>query len=208
MASRLGPAHPRGITWNGAGAWLIFSQSRQENFSRTVSITFHWRGTDSSVRVTSSPSLRKPTAAAAFARRRRIDHHPLARKMVGERVALSALARKSANRRRLGDCLAPPPVRLPSRRFQLFERQRQLVDQPRRALRSSVRRPGAQASRSASFCCAISAPSSDAFARATAAPLQPLTPSRARANASFRAHCLRQAASRSASMQRSESYIE
>jgi hypothetical protein len=41
MASRLGPAHPRGITWNGAGVWLIFSQSRQENFSRTVSITFH-----------------------------------------------------------------------------------------------------------------------------------------------------------------------
>jgi hypothetical protein len=47
------------MTWNGAGAWLIFSQSRQENFSRTVSITFHWRGTDSSVRVTSSPGLRK-----------------------------------------------------------------------------------------------------------------------------------------------------
>src|ERR1700709_2883263 len=59
MANRLGPAHPRGITWNGAGAWLIFSQSRQVNFSRTVSTTFHWRGTDSSVRVTSSPSLRK-----------------------------------------------------------------------------------------------------------------------------------------------------
>jgi hypothetical protein len=31
--------------WNGAGAWLIFSQSRQQlNFSRTVSITFHRRG--------------------------------------------------------------------------------------------------------------------------------------------------------------------
>ena len=29
------------MTWNGAGAWLIFSQSRQVNFSRTVSITFH-----------------------------------------------------------------------------------------------------------------------------------------------------------------------
>ncbi|MEY9442246.1 hypothetical protein ABIF14_009396, partial [Bradyrhizobium elkanii] len=41
MANRLGPAHPRATAWNGAGAWLIFSQSRQENFSRTVSITFH-----------------------------------------------------------------------------------------------------------------------------------------------------------------------
>jgi hypothetical protein len=36
---------------------MIFSQSRQENFSRTVSITFHRRGVVSSVRVTSSPSL-------------------------------------------------------------------------------------------------------------------------------------------------------
>jgi hypothetical protein len=59
IASRLGPAHPRATAWNGAGIWLIFSQSRQENFSRTVSITFHWRGTTSSVRVTSSPSLRR-----------------------------------------------------------------------------------------------------------------------------------------------------
>ena len=59
MANRLGPAHPRATAWNGAGAWLIFSQSRQLNFSRTVSTTFHWRGTHSSVRVTSSPSLRK-----------------------------------------------------------------------------------------------------------------------------------------------------
>src|SRR2546421_12296588 len=59
MASRLGPAQPLATAWNGAGAWLIFSQSRQVNFSRTVSTTFHWRGTDSSVRVTSSPSLRK-----------------------------------------------------------------------------------------------------------------------------------------------------
>jgi hypothetical protein len=41
------------MAWNGAGAWLIFSQSRQLNFSRTVSITFHWRGITSSVRVTS-----------------------------------------------------------------------------------------------------------------------------------------------------------
>src|SRR2546430_13563613 len=59
IASRLGPAQPLATAWNGAGAWLIFSQSRQVNFSRTVSTTFHWRGTDSSVRVTSSPSLRK-----------------------------------------------------------------------------------------------------------------------------------------------------
>jgi hypothetical protein len=34
------------------------SQARQENFSRTYAITFHWRGISSSVSVTSSPILR------------------------------------------------------------------------------------------------------------------------------------------------------
>ena len=57
MASRDGPAQPRGMAWNGAGGWAMASQSRQENFSRTVSTTFHWRGMTSSVRVTSSPSF-------------------------------------------------------------------------------------------------------------------------------------------------------
>ena len=44
MASRFGPAQPRGTVWNGAGACEIFSQLRQVNFSRTVWITFHRRG--------------------------------------------------------------------------------------------------------------------------------------------------------------------
>jgi hypothetical protein len=35
----------------------MVSQSRHENFSRTCWITFHWRGTTSSVSVTSSPSF-------------------------------------------------------------------------------------------------------------------------------------------------------
>jgi hypothetical protein len=45
------------ITWNGAGAWLIFSQSRQVNFSQTCWITFQDFGIASSVSVISSPSL-------------------------------------------------------------------------------------------------------------------------------------------------------
>src|SRR5437763_9671421 len=57
MARRLGPAKPRGVTWNGAGGWVILSQSRHENFSRTVWITFHCRGMTSSVSVISSPSF-------------------------------------------------------------------------------------------------------------------------------------------------------
>ena len=45
------------MAWNGAGGCVIVSQSRQEKRSRTVWITFHWRGTTSSVSVTSSPSF-------------------------------------------------------------------------------------------------------------------------------------------------------
>ena len=45
------------MTWNGAGGWVIFSHDRQVNFSRTVWITFHCRGTTSSVSVIVSPSL-------------------------------------------------------------------------------------------------------------------------------------------------------
>jgi hypothetical protein len=29
MASRFGPAKPRGVTWNGAGGWVMVSQARQ-----------------------------------------------------------------------------------------------------------------------------------------------------------------------------------
>ena len=75
--------------------------------------------------------LAQAVAAAAFARRRRIDHHPLARQMLGEGLALGALARKSAHRRRLGDSSFRRQLVFCGVSFQLFERQRQLVDQPR-----------------------------------------------------------------------------
>ena len=39
------------------GGWVIVSQARHENFSRTVWITFHCRGITSSVSVMSSPSF-------------------------------------------------------------------------------------------------------------------------------------------------------
>lgn len=53
MARKLGPAQPRGVTWNGAGGCVIFSKFRQANFSRTVWITFHESGITSSFSVTS-----------------------------------------------------------------------------------------------------------------------------------------------------------
>jgi hypothetical protein len=45
---------PRGVTWNGAGGWVLVSQSRQENFSRTVWITYQCRGIISTVAMISS----------------------------------------------------------------------------------------------------------------------------------------------------------
>ena len=57
VASRFGPAQPRGVAWKGAGGCEILSQSRQVNFCRTVWITFHRRGMTSRVSVTSSPTF-------------------------------------------------------------------------------------------------------------------------------------------------------
>ena len=57
VASRFGPANPRGVTWKGAGGCVIVSQSRHENRSRTVWMTFQRRGITSRVSVTSSPSF-------------------------------------------------------------------------------------------------------------------------------------------------------
>jgi hypothetical protein len=70
-----GPGPAARDTWKGAGACAIFSQSRHENFSRTVWMTFHERGITSSVSVTSSPSLeggccRRPGRNRGRARRR------------------------------------------------------------------------------------------------------------------------------------------
>ena len=61
VASRFGPAQPRGVAWKGAGGCDIRWQSRHVNFSRTVWITFHRRGITSSVSVTSSPIFDSPS---------------------------------------------------------------------------------------------------------------------------------------------------
>ena len=71
VASNCGPMKPRGVAWNGAGGWVIFSQSRQVNFSRTVSMTLKRRGISSNVLVTSSPIL-----PAAIRRNRRSSSEP------------------------------------------------------------------------------------------------------------------------------------
>ena len=80
--------------------------------------------------------LAQAIAAAASTSCRRIDHHPLAGKMIGEGIAFGARARKSANSRRPGDSFFGRKLVFGGAGFQLFKRKRQLVDQARRAFRS------------------------------------------------------------------------
>ena len=87
------------VGWNGAGGWVIVSQARHENFSRTVWITFQWRGITSSVSVISSPSL------ASFADRsrdslRRGDNDAFARQMSRQWFARRPLALERCDRLR------------------------------------------------------------------------------------------------------------
>jgi hypothetical protein len=75
--------------------------------------------------------LAQAIAAAARAGRRRIDHHPLARQVVGEGVALGAPAGEGADRRRLGDRLFRRQFIFGGGGLQFLELKRQLVDQSR-----------------------------------------------------------------------------
>ena len=185
------------MTWNGAGAWLIFSQSRQVELLPHrldhLPLTRHQFQRAGHVLA----ELAQAIAAAALTRRRRIDHHALAGKMVRERIALGALARKSAHRRRLGDRLLRRKFVFRGVGLQLFECKRQLVDQPRRALRSLAVDLALQLGDPQVSAAAISALSSDAFATRFASA------SRVTANASFSAAMSSGRASRSASMKRS-----
>src|SRR5439155_9008719 len=79
--------------------------------------------------------LAQAVAAAAFASRWRIDHHPLAGEVRGERLALGALTCKSPHRGRLGHSPLSRQFVLGGVGLQLFECQGQLFDQPRRTLR-------------------------------------------------------------------------
>jgi hypothetical protein len=79
--------------------------------------------------------LAQAIAAAARASRRRIDHHALARQMVGERVSLGAPAGEGAHRCRLRGRLFRRQLVFCGARRQFLELERQLADQLRRPLR-------------------------------------------------------------------------
>ena len=128
---------------------MIVSQSRQENFSRTVWITFHWRGITSSVSVMSSPSfdsLRR-TAARAALRRRRSTTRSRGR-CSGNGLRDGPLALEGLDGLRLGRRLLGRQLVLGRRRLQLLQLKLHLVEEPRLALRAACRRARAAASRS------------------------------------------------------------
>ncbi len=133
MASRFGPAQPRGTAWKGAGAWVMLSQARQEKRSRTVWITVHWRGTTSSVSVTSSPIFDRRVSAAARAGARARHHDAHARQVGREGLArrLSTFCLRR-HRRPGGGFLGRENVD-GRRGFQLLELQLVLVDEALRA---------------------------------------------------------------------------
>jgi hypothetical protein len=67
-------------------------------------------------------------AAAALAGLRRIDDHPFAREMLGERLAFATRARKPTYSRRPGDGPFRRKLVFSRGGLELFERQRQLLN--------------------------------------------------------------------------------
>ena len=91
------------MAWKGAGAWrdLLAIAARELLAHRLDHLPLTGLRFQRPRHVLAK--LAQPVAAAACAGRRRRDHHAFAGKMVGERIAVGTLARKSANVRRLGD---------------------------------------------------------------------------------------------------------
>src|SRR6185312_15340134 len=99
----------RGTTWNGAGAWWMPSQSRHENFSRTLRLRSGQAVLDHLPLAGDHlerlgdvlAQLAEPCAAAAWTGRRTRHDYPLTRQMLGERLARRPLARERRHVRRL-----------------------------------------------------------------------------------------------------------
>ena len=116
------PARPRAIGWNGAGGWVMVSQARQENFSRTVWITFHCRGMHLQ-RLGDRLAQLGELAAAARAGGRRREDHALARQMRRQRRAHRLAPGEAVDRSRRLACAAVGGRVLRRGGFQLLELQ-------------------------------------------------------------------------------------
>ena len=134
VASNCGPMKPRGVAWNGAGGWVIFSQSRQVNFSRTVSMTLKRRGISSSVLVTSSPifaSCDPPQQAQLVGASMTTRSCSMSS---GQGLRTGRLRGEDAHGLRLRRRGLRGKLILARRGDEFFKFQFQLLDQPRRAL--------------------------------------------------------------------------
>jgi hypothetical protein len=129
MARKLGPAQPRGTTWNGAGgcADLLAVPARELLAHRLDDLP---RARDHLQRLGHVlAELRQPRAAAGRAGARRRDHDALARQVLGERLPDGPLALEGSDVvgpgcRFLGDQIVLGGVGL-----EIFELQLHLVEQ-------------------------------------------------------------------------------
>jgi hypothetical protein len=115
------------MTWKGAGDWLILSQFRHVNFSRTVSITFHWRGSHP------RPTC-EPVPATAVTIIRRIDHHPFARKVFGKGILFRLIAPELRHCCGFGDGDFRGQFIFRGGRLQILELELHLIDELGRSL--------------------------------------------------------------------------
>lgn len=111
-------------------------QARHDNFSRTVSISFHRRGTISQGLGHIVAQLRQLGRSATGAARRRGNDDPLAFDILGERLADQPPAREGPNRLRLLGRFLGRQLVLGCRRFRLHQLQLKLIGQPLLALRA------------------------------------------------------------------------
>jgi hypothetical protein len=130
VASSLGPMKPRGVAWNGAGGCVMVWQARHENFSRTVSISFHRPRHDLQRLGHVLAQLRQLGRSATRAARRRGKDNPLAFNILGERLTGRPLARERADRLRLLGRLFSRQLVLGRRCFRLLQLQLKLIEQP------------------------------------------------------------------------------
>ena len=135
MASRLGPAQPRAVTWNGARLAHLLARPAGELLAHMLddlpTARDHLQGFGDVL-----AQLAQPRTAAALAVAGRGLDHTLARQMSGKRLARRALAGKRRHIRGARGRLLGGDLVRGGRALQLSERQGQLVKQPHGALRT------------------------------------------------------------------------